>query len=252
MINIDWNGLKSDCSNLYCYAISLRDGEIIRSRAYFHSEKFVESHPVNEILDELVSSKLARCFSYGKDKSSDYIKYDLHVYPADCFKAYEKLEKINFFDLSKIKLYRLITQSNNFKFFNRTLGAKVSIENELQNICVYFSNNDKLALDCCKKYINELCVEFGLQNGFCIPYSAKDCWLYIVALDFSDTEFKLKFYIEFSKDFDNNQLLTSFENTKNYGRVKEIAESNGKILGYQIAVSDREGISYNFYLDQKK
>lgn len=245
---IDWEKIKSVDNNLYCYSLCVQDNKIVRSRAYYHSNKFIQGYNLNKLLNNLISSGLARCFSYGKDIDADYLKYDLHIYPVDTKKVYTHLKRIRFFDFKKINFFYEISHLFNFKFFNRTIGAKVSLNNSLQNLCIYFSNSEKLGLADCKFFLQKLCKEFGLSENFRVPYNTSDCWLYIIAFDFSFSEFKLKFYIECGENFKRGDFLTLFLGSPSYEIVCDIANTNAIVRGFQVAISNHKDVTYNFYL----
>lgn len=252
LITINWDLLKSEDNNLYCYSICIQDGKIVRSRAYYYTKKLLQDNSKNAILDELTSSGLARCFSCGREVDKNYIKYDLHIYPVDSTKVYAIFRRIPFFELKKIHFFYKTSSSFGYKFFNRTIGAKVSTSNSIQNICIYFSNNEKINLFDCRFYLHKLCDELGLNENFRVPFYSSGCWLYIIAFDFSFTEFKLKFYIECGENFDQKDFLKIFVGSPSYDIVRDIVNLNMKIRGFQVAISNKKGISYNFYLCEAK
>lgn len=247
MSNLDSDKSYSKTAKLYGYSITLCEGKIVRNRSYYYSNKISLNQPINSIICDLVQLNLARCFSYSTETNCDYIKYDLHIFPIDCPKIYLKLEKIKFFDLKKIEILSETMRSYNYNFFNRTLGTRIKNDYTLLNMCVYFSNYEKINLLNCKNFLNELCFQLGLKKDFCIPVEEK-CWLSIVALDFFEKEFKLKIYIQFAEDFDKDDFLKTFNHSKNYYIVKNIIESYEKFWGYQIAISNKNIVSYNFYI----
>lgn len=248
---IDWDLLKAEGNNFYCYSLCVQGNKITRRRAYYYN-KTIQINNINKVLNELISFGLARCFSYGKEAGIDYIKYDLHIYPADSAKVYAYLKQINFFDLKKINFFYETSYLFGHKFFNRTIGAKVFFDNSLQNICIYFSNDDKLRLFDCRFFLHKLCSRFGLSEDFRVPYNSKDCWLYIIALDFSLSEFKLKFYIECEKNFKRDEFLKLFIGSPSYEIVYDIVNTNAAVWGYQVAISNHKGITYNFYLREQE
>lgn len=251
-MKINWRELDSRKQGLYCYAITVKEGAIIRNRAYYHVKEVQSNKTKNVVLDALVEDNLATCFSCGFEAHNNIFKHDLHIKSQMTEQIYKKLSILDFFDNQKIHLLKKLLAKRNFPIENKIIGSKVSMADlSLKNICLYFRCLKDPQLSQCKAVILDLCSLYLLSEDFTLPKGGKEEFLRLIALDFGNDLFKLKFYFQFTPKYDAHLFIKAFEGTKNQNVVEEIVSSNGWIGGLQIATMDNGEISYNFYMKER-
>ncbi len=251
-MNFIWEKKTAEYPWLYCFSVTLRDGAVIRNRAYYRVEEIQKSKTKNGTLDALIEDNLATCFSCGYEKDENIIKHDLHIKAEDAEEIYNRLSTIKFFTTEKIKLLHSLSMERDFPIENKILGAKVSTnDHSLKNICLYFRCLNNPELSKCRDLLFELCAQYGLRQDFCLPMGEDQYYLWYIALDFGDEVFKLKFYFQFQPEYDVRLFIKAFEGTENQNTVEEIVTSNGWVWGFQIATMDNAEITYNFYMKER-
>lgn len=246
---INWKQLKEKIEGLYCYSITIHNGAIVRTRAYYDMGKNSKSYTGNGILDKLIDAGLIACFSRGYDEHNDFVKYDLHVIGERIESLYFHLSQIAFFSCQAVKDLIKLAQQGNLLLKNNIIGAKVSkLDYELKNLCLYFRSKDNTTADECQDLIYKICKHFNLDSSIVIPLGRK-LFLRLIALDFDKDALKLKFYFHFHQEYNVPYIIRAFDNTLNADLVQDITHSNGSIWGFQIATTDND-VTYNFYLKE--
>lgn len=250
-IKINWQDLKYSLSGLYCYAITIRNDKVLRTRAYYQLEEKKTNKTGNIILDSLIEANFANYFSCGYDEN--IIKYDFHINAGEIAEIYKLLSRIEFFDFSKIEQFYLFLEKIDGSIKNEIIGATVyKPDLELKNICLYFRCIKELPIDKCKDFILKLCKFYGFRYDLCLPKGDDKHFLRLIAFDFSKTVFKLKFYFQLWPGYDVQHFLEAFADSISLNVVKKIINSNGWVGGFQIAVMDSNEVTYNFYMKERK
>lgn len=90
-MKIDWDSMERSKCSLYCYAITIGNGAVIRDRAYYYMEKNQTNKTKNPLLDSLIEDNLATCFSCGYEIDENIIKQDLHIKTKEAEEIYKRL-----------------------------------------------------------------------------------------------------------------------------------------------------------------
>ena len=251
-MKIDWDSMERSKCGLYCYAITIGIDAVIRNRAYYRVEGIQKNKTKNIILDALIGDNLATCFSCGYEKDENIIKHDLHIKAEDAEEIYNRLSVIKFFTAEKIKLLHSLSMEREFPIENKIIGAKVSTnDHSLKNICLYFRCLNDPKLSECRDLLFELCAQYGLRQDFCLPIGEGQYCLRLIALDFGNEVFKLKYYFQFRPEYDARLFIKAFGGTVQQNVVEDIVTSNGWVGGFQIATMNNAEITYNFYMKER-
>lgn len=250
-MEVDWASLKVKSPRLYCFAITIYNGAIIRNRAYYSVDENGISETGNDIIDDLIKNNLAQCFSRGYDEKQDIVKYDLHANLEKMALLYTMLSNISIFNYHKVKAFKELTAKANIAVENGTIGVKISsADYNIENLCLYFKCLQELTILESQNFILNLCKTYNLNESICLPIGDNKLYLRLIALDFSEEAFKLKLYFHFRETYNPSCFLGVFEGSPNCPLIKEILKVNGSIWGFQIAILSNGEVTYNFYLKE--
>lgn len=191
--------------------------------------------------DAMQSLGRISCFSFGVDERGRE-KFDFNIFGEGASKAYASLsEEFPYFDGGRIAALREVLDGLSIEYDDRTVGVKKNGE-RVESLCVYFKLG---AADSEISVIAGVCKKFGFPFVGSYPRGEKSR-LYMIALDQSDGNFKLKFYFRFEKGFDNSSLAKCVGSDADRAALKDILSFDGFLHGFQIAYLS--GLtSYNFY-----
>lgn len=241
-MRIDWRSLRSDLPLEY-FALTVGGGKTLDKKAYFCVDSKRETGIV--AFDALCAEGVLRPFSYGVDECGTE-KYDFEIVREFSAVCNALAEIYTFIDLAKIQEYEKA-----FEAYGTCRGKILGVKSDargVKSVCLYFRTN----LPCLSSEARDIVriitdgrVEFDLRPVFENGGHAK---LYLVALDFSDKINKVKLYFKFDRQFGNECVAECLKNTDNYEIAKDIANSNGFIEGFQIAMFGKT--TYNFYIKE--
>ncbi len=290
-MNIDWKALQIPNATIDYYAYGIQNGNIINEKVYYKLNETENLHTENKAFDSLISNGLAKCFSRGFTSDNKYEKFDLHIQSDFAALIYDELEQsFPYFDISKAKEFKEVFWDSDIIPVNHIIGSKKNVAtSEFESLCLYF----KIGLENHNEELKNGLVDFAKS---CNAYSGKavfpvlerGCKLYIIALDYSENNFKLKYYFKFDKplleysrysknpldatcqsswseavladlrydiysdDYSHyiRNLLNNFSNTENHDIVSKILDCNGFVEGFQCAIDEKSKASYNFYIKE--
>ena len=252
IMDILWHELEANRYQLDYYAITICKGEIVKKKAYYLLPKEEQNQRIGQFgLDYLIDNGMLRCFSVGVDNTDSAMKYDFHLQTDFCELAYDVFsDGIEFFEVDKVNKVASIIANNQLSWVNRIVGCRIK-ENNLQNICIYFSCIDEEEYSQVQNVIEKIFCELSMNINNATVFTGENSWLHLVALDFFSDFYKIKLYFKFKKEYNVQQILKKFKDTNNYGAVQKIVESNAFIEGIQVSITKNQKVSYCFYLKKK-
>lgn len=238
---IDWQALTNGPLPLDYYAVTVRDGAIVAQKVYYRTDAAPTGLPP---FDGLCAAGLLRPFSFGTDDAGNK-KYDFALTREFRAVCHAVARQYPFFDAERvIALDSLMQRSGAAQ--GKIVGMKVQ-DKTVKSVCLYL----RTALPCTDERADDaaqLAAAFArVQAPSCPPPSGKDVQLYLVALDFAQTAFKLKLYYKFLERSAPAQLVPLLAHSGCADLAARLLQAGGFLEGFQIALSE-EGESFNFYL----
>ena len=238
---IDWQALTNGPLPLDYYAVTVRDGAIVAQKVYYRTDAAPTGLPP---FDGLCAAGLLRTFSFGTDDAGNK-KYDFTLVREFRAVCRAVARQYPFFDEERVIALDALMQR-----FGAAQGKIVGVKVQgktAKNVCLYL----RTALPCGDKRADDAVQQVAafarVQTPSCGLPSGKDVLLYLVALDFAQTAFKLKLYYKFLERSAPAQLVPLLAHSGCADLAARLLQAGGFLEGFQIALSE-EGESFNFYL----
>lgn len=182
-----------------------------------------------------------------------YTDDDLRTLKIICTLIHDELaDAFPFVDKKKIRALKDVFWDAKISPINHIIGTKKNIEtSEFETICLYFKTDTELNDESCKQALIDFSKACGTYAPVAVfPEAKNGCKLYLIALDYSKSNFKLKYYFKFEPSYDYSKLLKVFDGNQNQTVVRQIVGGQGYLEGFQFAVNTDSSLTYNFYFKE--
>lgn len=244
-MRIDWHALRVDGLQPEYYALTVYGGEITVQKAYYRIENSALRSGLIPF-DELQERGYLKPFSYGADDGGNE-KYDFEIvreYSAVCNAL---ASEFLFFNPTTVKNFENMLDVNGSSR-GKIIGAKVR-DGAIESVCLYFRTNLPCTHHSAIGTVERIAGSASAKRLTPIFFDGEHAKLYLVATDFLRNSQKIKLYFKFDGKFGNANIAKCFDGNINSDIVKEIADSNAFIEGFQLALSEKT--TFNFYLKEK-